>query len=141
VTSGHRFRLLAHTADMGIEARAASREAVVEEMTRGLILLMFGDNRAEARIKARIVVRGDDPVELLVSCLNEVVFWSEKDHLVPAALEVESIGNGQLQATISGEPFDPERHCVERQVKSVTYHQACLDQTPDGWHARVYVDL
>ena len=126
---------------MGIEARAASREAVVEEMTRGLILLMFGDNRAEARIKARIVVRGDDPVELLVSCLNEVVFWSEKDNLVPAALEVESIGNGQLQGTISGEPFDPERHCVEHQVKSVTYHQACLDQTPDGWHARVYVDL
>jgi len=141
VTIGHGFRFLAHTADMGIEARAASRAAVVEELTRGLITLMFGDSRAEARVKARLIARGNDPVELLVSCLNEVVYWSEKDNLVPSALDVELIDDGDLQATISGEPFDPARHCIERQVKSVTYHQACLDETPEGWYARVYVDL
>ena len=126
---------------MGIEARAASREAVVEEMARGLITLMFGNIRAEARTKAKLIVRGNDPVELLVSCLNEVVYWSEKDNLVPSALDVELIGIGELRATISGEPFDQARHSIERQVKSVTYHQACLDETPGGWYARVYVDL
>jgi SHS2 domain-containing protein len=141
VTIGHGFRFLAHTADMGIEARAASREAVVEEITRGLITLMFGNSRAEGRVKARLIARGNDPVELLVSCLNEVVYWSEKDNLVPSALDVELIDDGELQATISGEPFDPARHNVERQVKSVTYHQACLDEKPEGWYARVYVDL
>jgi len=141
VTLGQGFRLLAHTADMGIEAHAASREAVIEEITRGLTTLMFGDIRAEARVKEKLIVRGNDPVELLVSCLNEVVYWSEKDNLVPAALDVESFGIGELQATICGEPFDPDRHSIERQVKSVTYHQACLDETPGGWYARVYVDL
>jgi SHS2 domain-containing protein len=126
---------------MGIEANAASREAVVEEMTRGLITLMFGDIHAEERVKARLIALGDDPVELLVRCLNEVVYWCEKDNLVPTALDVEAFGTGELQAIISGEPFDPARHCVERQVKSVTYHQACLEKTPGGWYARVYVDL
>ena len=117
---------------MGIEARAASREAVVEEMTRGLIKLMFGDSRTEARVKARLIAQGSDPVELLVGCLNEVVYWSEKDNLVPSALIVESIGNNELQAIITGEPFDPERHCAERQVKSVTYHLACFEEASDG---------
>jgi len=126
---------------MGIEARAASREAVVEEMVQGLVALIFGRSPVTRRVTAKILVQAEDPVELLVSCLNEVVYWSEKDDLVPAALHVESIRNGELLATIAGEPFDPERHSIERQVKSVTYHQACLDKIPGGWYARVYVDL
>ena len=141
MTPAEGFRLIEHTADMGIEARAASREAVVEEMVQGLVALIFGRSPVTRRVTAKILVQAEDPVELLVSCLNEVVYWSEKDDLVPAALHVESIRNGELLATIAGEPFDPERHSIERQVKSVTYHQACLDKIPGGWYARVYVDL
>ncbi len=126
---------------MGIEARAESREAVVEEMVQGLVELIFGRNLAVERVTTEILVKAEDPVELLVSCLNEVVYWSEKGDLVPSALHVASFRNGELLATISGESFDPERHSIERQVKSVTYHQACLDQIPGGWYARVYVDL
>jgi SHS2 domain-containing protein len=126
---------------MGIEARAASREKVVEEMARGLTALMFGRSPVVARVTTNFVVRAEDPVELLVSCLNELVYWSEKGNLVPTALHVETFGDGELQGTIAGEVFDPQRHGVERQVKSVTYHQACLEETLAGWYARVYVDL
>jgi len=141
VTLGSGFRLLAHTADMGIEARAASREKVVEAMARGMTALMFGRSPAVARITTSFTVRAEDPVELLVSCLNELVYWSENGNLVPAALHVATISAGELQGTIAGEVFDPRRHGVERQVKSVTYHQACFEETPTGWYARVYVDL
>ncbi len=126
---------------MGIEARAASREEVVEEMVRGLAVLIFGRSPVASRVTTKIEVRAEDPVELLVSCLNEVVYWSEQGHMVPAALRIQSINDGELLATVSGEPFDPERHSMEREVKSVTYHQACLDEIPGGWYARVYVDL
>lgn len=141
VTPKSGFRLLEHTADMGIEACATSREAVVEMMAQGLVTLIFGTFPASARVTEVITVRAEDPVELLVSCLNELVFWSESEDMVPAELHVKSIDNGELVATISGEPFDPDRHGVDRQVKSVTYHQACLEQTSKGWYARVYVDL
>lgn len=141
MTDGNRFRLLEHTADMGVEARAGSCERVLEEMARGLATMIYGDSPAAVQVEAKIVVRAEDPVELLVSWLNEVVYWCEKDSLVPAAFQVESISAVELRAVISGEPFDPERHVVERSVKSVTYHQACLEEVPGGWYARVYVDL
>lgn len=141
MTIGNNFRLLEHTADMGIEARSGSREGVLEEMARGLTTLIFGDSPAVAKVNAKILVRAADPVELLVSWLNEVVYWSERDDLVPATFQIEFIGDCDLQGFIAGEPFDPERHTVERQVKAVTYHQACLEETADGWYARVYVDL
>lgn len=126
---------------MGIEARAASRAAVLEEMFRGLAELMFGSSPAKARVSSVIVSRGADPAELLVGLLNEVVYWCEQDNRVPAQLHIEALDGHEVRAAIAGEPFDPERHAVERQVKSVTYHQACLEERAEGWYARVYVDL
>ena len=141
MTLGNSFRLLEHTADMGVEARAGSREQVLEEMARGLAAMIYGDSPARAAVVTKIVVRGEDSVELLVRWLNEVVYWCEKDGMVPAAFLVESSSDLELRAVVSGEVFDSQRHVVERSVKSVTYHQACLDKTADGWYARVYVDL
>jgi SHS2 domain-containing protein len=104
-------------------------------------MLAFGNCATKAKVKTKIFVRAEDPVELLVCWLNEVVYWSEKNNLVPSAFHIESVSDKELQATIAGEPFDMERHSVERQIKSVTYHQACLEERVDGWYSRVYVDL
>jgi SHS2 domain-containing protein len=135
------YRLLEHTADMGLEARALSRARVHEEMARGLAMLVFGDCAVKAKIKTKLFVRAEDPVELLVCWLNEVVYWSEKENLVPSGFHIESVSDKELQATITGEPYDVERHNIEHQIKSVTYHQACLEETADGWYSRVYIDL
>lgn len=126
---------------MGIEAFAVSRTEVVEDVVRGLLTLMFGDTAVAELQSKNIKIKAADPVELLVSTLNEIVYWSDKDNLVPAGLKINHMQETELSATITGESFDPRRHYVERQVKSVTYHQACLEEDAAGWHARVYVDL
>jgi SHS2 domain-containing protein len=141
VTAGKGFRLIEHTADMGIEARAGSCRELLEAMARGLTALIFGDSPVGATVSSKIEVHAEDRVELLVAWLNEVVYWCETNNLVPATFRIEAAADDELLATISGEPFDAERHSLEHQVKSVTYHQACLEETADGWYGRVYVDL
>lgn len=135
------FQLLEHTADMGIEARAESREKVLLEMARGLAGLMFGDGRSGAESVVEVAVQAEDSVELLVAWLNEIVYWSDSGNFVPVAFRIVQLTDTTLQAVINGELFSPECHSLERQVKSVTYHQACLEENPEGWYARVYVDL
>ncbi|MDT8443293.1 MAG: archease [Desulfuromonadales bacterium] len=141
MTAGNGFRLLEHTADMGIEARAASCRELLEAMAKGLVALIFGDSPVRAMINTKLEVHAEDRVELLVAWLNEIVYWSESNNIVPATFQIEAAGDDELLATVSGEPFDPERHSLEHQVKSVTYHQVCLEETADGWYGRVYVDL
>lgn len=135
------YKLIEHTADMGIEAWADSAVMVLLDMAQGIKALMFGESPASAKLDTKIVLHAEDPAELLVCWLNEIVYWSEKDNLVPAAFRIDWLNHAALRATVSGEAFDPMRHSVERQVKSVTYHQACLEELTEGWHARVYVDL
>jgi len=135
------YKLIEHTADMGIEAQADSPVMVLRDMAQGLKTLMFGESPALAKFDAEITVHAEDLTELLVCWLNEVVYWSEKDNLIPAEFRIDQLAETDLRATVSGEPFDPLRHAVERQVKSVTYHRACLEKGPEGWHGMVYVDL
>ena len=61
--------------------------------------------------------------------------------MVPADFQILTLNEVAIEAIIFAEAFDPARHVVERQAKAVTYHQAQLQQTAEGWAARVYVDL
>jgi SHS2 domain-containing protein len=135
------YRLLEHTADMGIEARAESCPKVLEEIARGLTMILFGDSPVSASVVTEIYLREEDSVELMVAWLNEILYWCEQNNLVPMETRIDAFEEGELWATLSGEPFDQKRHHVERQVKAVTYHKATLKETSGGWYARVYVDL
>ena len=135
------YRLIEHTADMGIEARAESCSKVMELMARGLAIMLFGDSPVSDREVNHLLLKGEDRVELMVEWLNEILYWCEQNNLIPAEFHIDALKNGELLATLSGEPFNPQRHHVERQVKAITYHQARLEEVSGGWYARVYVDL
>jgi len=61
--------------------------------------------------------------------------------LVPAEFVISEIGENALRGEVRGEPFDPKRHPIEREVKAITYHQLSVERDGQGWRARVYVDL
>lgn len=135
------FRLLEHTADIGLEATAATCEGLFLNAAQGLKSLLFGESPAEATLQRAVTVAAGDRAELLVAWLNEILVFSETAHAVPAAFEIEALEPCRLTAIIVAEPFDDKRHTVERSAKAVTYHQLVVEERKDGWYARVYIDL
>ena len=130
------FNFIEHTADMGLEAQADSLAAVFEEMARGLVCMIYGNSSVREMLEEEVVVCADEPVELLVAWLNEIVYRIEMDDLVVKEVVIDAVDDNGLHATLTGERFDAGRHSVERQVKSVTYHQACLEERPGKGQAR-----
>ncbi|MGE5790792.1 MAG: archease, partial [Syntrophaceae bacterium] len=56
-------------------------------------------------------------------------------------LRVTRVGERVLEAEARGEPFDGQKHEICKEIKAVTYHQAQIRKTPDGWTARVIFDV
>lgn len=135
------YRLLEHTADMGIEATAETPEELFAQAAYGLLEIITSLSQAAAREERVVEITGGDRGELLVNWLNEILFLFENRGFFPADFEVEEAGSTRLKARIRGEPFDPQRHPIEREVKAATYHQLTAEKTDGGWLARVYVDL
>ena len=137
----NRFRLLSHTADIGIEAWGSSRTVLFGEMARGLKNIIFGSSPIGSSLQRKVALKGDSDAELLVAWLNEIIFLFDTESLVPDSFKINQLDNGRLRATIHGEVFSPAKHTIERQAKAATYHQLALEKNAGGWHARVYVDL
>jgi SHS2 domain-containing protein len=134
-------RLLEHTADMGIEASGETPEELFAQAAYALLEIIASTPQAAAREERTVTLTAADPEELLVNWLNEVLYLFENQRFFPVDFEIEEVRGNRLLARVSGEPFDPQRHLVEREVKAVTYHQLRLEKSDGMWCARVYVDL
>ena len=135
------FRLLEHTADIGIEAWGVSREQVFIQAAKGLKQLLLGNSPVNHSQRYVVALDAEDSAELLVSWLNEIIYALEIRDLAPAAFRITALDQERLQAEIYGEQLDITRHEIERQVKAATYHQLLMEEAATGWHARIYLDL
>lgn len=135
------YQLLEHTADMGIEASGETPEELFAQSAYALLEILAGTPQAAAREERSVTLMAADTEELLVSWLNEILYLFEIQRFFPVDFEIEEVRGNRLLARVRGEPFDPQRHPVEREVKAVTYHQLRLEKSDGFWHARIYVDL
>jgi SHS2 domain-containing protein len=137
---GH--RLLDHTGDMAILARAPTLAEVFDEAARALFDVILDIRTVEEREAIPVRVEGAaDREDLLVRALSELLFLHDARNWVFAAFRVRAMGPTWVEGDALGEPFDAARHEVLRQVKAVTYHRVLLSEEPRGWTARVVLDL
>lgn len=135
------FRVLEHTADVGFEACGASREEVFANAARALQDLSVDLSAISPREEVAISVEGENAPELLVNWLSQLLYLFDAEGWVFREFEVKRLDDRALEAAARGEKFDRTRHPVKLQVKAITYHQLALELTPEGWRARVYVDI
>ncbi len=135
------FRLLEHTADMGIEAEGDSLAALFRQTALGLRQIITACTDIQSRQEIPVEVQALDREELLVNWLTELLFLLETRQLLAVEFVIDSISDCRLRARVQGEVFDAGRHFLEREIKAVTYHQIRVEQVAGGWRAQVFVDL
>ncbi len=139
------YRILSHTADIGLEIAADSLEELFREAARGWkhLVLEHSPTRSQEEQSLRLASRDLD--DLLVRWLGELNFWLctrfwvlhqvEALHLSPRG------GQWHLRARLSGEAFDPARHNIHFEIKAVTYHQLHIEQENGTFRTRVIFDI
>jgi SHS2 domain-containing protein len=135
------FRILEHPADVGFEAWGATREEVFAHAARALFHLIVEPESVVPREEMTVRVEGRDPPDLLVNWLSELLYLHDAEGWLFCDFELRALEDTSLAAVARGERMDRARHQLRLMVKAITYHQLALEQTPQGWHARVYVDI
>jgi SHS2 domain-containing protein len=138
------WAVVEHTADVGIEVRAATLEALFVDAAAGFcdviteMALIGGGEERPFEVDAA----GLDL--LLVAWLEELLFRFETTGVLYARGEASVEGKGEswsLRARMRGERFDAARHPLRVQVKAVTYHGLEVARDEQGWRARVIFDI
>ncbi len=135
------YRIFDHTADLGVEVKAATREELYAGAVVALFDLLTEQSLVRPEIIRELVVDGNDPADLLVNVLREALYlWNGEGWLVKTCT-IRRADARQVTALLLGESFDPARHRIKREIKAVTYHQVSVEQGKDGWTARIVFDV
>jgi len=135
------YRIFDHTADLGVEVTGATLEELYAGAALALFDLLTDLSSVRAGVAREIVVSGEDPADLLVNFLREILYgWNGDGFLMKSCL-IREVKPQRLKALLRGEPFDPARHRIQQEIKAVTYHQASVEKMGDGWVARVIFDV
>lgn len=134
------FRLLPHTADLRVEALGEDLPEALAAAAEALFSLLV-DRRTVREAQTRTVRAGPgDPEELLFRLLREALLLFFGDRFLACRAHVTMDPNGAT-LSLSGEPFDPSRHRVHREVKAVTAHGLSVRVSEEGVAARFVVDV
>ena len=138
------FQQLDHTADIGIEVRADSVEALFGDALQGMIDCITDVAKVDSRLARDITVEAADLEGLMVEWLTECVYCFEVEDLLLKDARVEldhGVDTWRLAARVQGEKFDATRHQIKVPIKGVTYHQLAVEKKKRGWFARVIFDI
>jgi len=135
------YRIFDHTADLGVEVTGATLEELYAGAALALFDLLTDLSSVRAGVAREIVVSGEEPADLLVNFLREILYgWNGDGFLMKSCL-IREVKPKRLKALLRGETFDPARHRIQQEIKAVTYHQASVEKMGDGWVARVIFDV
>lgn len=135
------YRQLPHTADLAWRLWGAGLPELFENAGRALSATLTDRRYLRRRATREVSLSAGDREALLVDWLNHLLYLFDVDGFLGRDFQVESLTDERLEARVTGESFDPNRHPERTAVKAATFHQLSIVAVKDGWEATVVLDL
>ncbi|MBN1664530.1 MAG: archease [Deltaproteobacteria bacterium] len=136
-----KYRIFDHTADLGIEVRGVSLADLFDNAVSAVADMTADRERVKAQEIRVIRAEGSDREDLWVNFLREVLYAVNGERFLIAECHIKEIDDTHVAAEVRGEPLDPLRHEIKKELKAVTYHQASIKQDAHGLRGRVILDV
>ena len=135
------YKLIPHTADLGIEIWADDLVGLYVNSARALFDLIVGLDKIEKKEKHVVSADGIDKEDLLISFLNELIFLFATKKLLFSDFQVEEISDTHIRITAEGEKFDTDKHEIIHEIKAATYHDINIEKVNNRYMTRIIFDV
>jgi SHS2 domain-containing protein len=135
------FEILEHPADVGFLAFGETLAEMFANAALAMITLACDPETIRETEQRKIEATGEDVESLLFAWLAEILAVMDAERLVLRRVSVAFLDEGRVRGVAHGEKMDRERHRTGVAIKAVTFHQLAVENTDDGWRARVFLDL
>jgi SHS2 domain-containing protein len=133
------------TADVAFEAWGPTVEEMFIAAADATMNTMVNNLSAiKTQIDIRLELVNQELDLLLFNFLNEFLFYKDSQRLLLRVKHLSIAAQNsffELDAVLSGEKLNPERHQLAVDVKAVTLHNFSISQSADGWKATVILDI
>ena len=135
------FKVIDHTADIGIIAYGANIKEVFTNAAVGLSSLMAELDDIKEDVQNNLELSAEDEEILLVEWLNELIYILDVEHIIFKRFEIDEISGNQIKARCFGEKIKPGQHKLKREIKAATYHMLRISKGSSGYEVQVIFDI
>lgn len=132
------YKIVEHTAEVGIKVRAGSAKELFSESLRGLMDIMRPEIKSECQpVKKHYRLKTGDRLQLLVDFLNEALSLAQINKETYQQVRFSKFSETFLEAELSGFPVES----FGEDVKAVTYHRAEIKKENRSWTTVLILDI
>lgn len=139
------YKVVSHTADVALEVRAGNLESLFAEAAEGWKHIVVEDSPTKPAQVRRVALFSFETEDLLIQWLSELNYFLTVHQWVlhkAERVKLESSENEwRLEAEISGEFLDADRHYIYCDIKAVTYHQLNIRKAGGQFFTKIIFDL
>jgi len=139
------YKPLSHTAEIGFEVSSMDLNKLFVESARAFFRELLGTLYGiKIHQEKKVTFEAEDLEELLHKWLSFLLTEFEVNKMVYRQFDVNIDFEGDkfvMEATMGGEPFDPEKHKLKRHLKAVTRHKLHVERERGIWRASVVIDV
>ncbi len=134
------FKILDHTADVGIIAYGVDLKQAFANAARGMFSLITELKNVRGVLRREVSVSATDMESLLVEWLNELIYLFDTENFLGKRFEINELDSTHLKAIVYGEKVDRTRHHIKIGIKATTYHMLEIKHN-GSYQARVIFDI
>jgi SHS2 domain-containing protein len=135
------YTLLDHTADLRVCIVGRDLSDLFQNAGLALFDLIVESDTPATGEPVELRVSGEDLPDLLINFLRELLYLWTGNEKVVTMIKVKHISHTSVSAVITANRYTPQRHCIQHEIKAVTYHQIDVTPVKDGWQAVVVFDI
>jgi SHS2 domain-containing protein len=147
--AGKKYKYIEHLSDIGLEFYGNTVEELFENAAEGMFSVMSDLKLVKPLEKRNVKITSENAgyEDLLILWLERLLYWYEVDNILFSEFKVKRIDmknhNLILDAGISGEKIDLDKHKITVSVKAPTYHMLEIkkDNRRHKWEGRIIFDV
>jgi SHS2 domain-containing protein len=136
-----KYSLIDHTADFGIQVFGKNPAELFANAAFAIFDLITDIRKVTGKNKKKVFVTSSDWPDLMVNWLRELLYLWNGNEMLVKEVDIHSISEKRLSATVFYEPYDSDHHVIKMEIKAVTYHQIQVAPTPRRWETRIIFDV
>ncbi|MFH1725186.1 MAG: archease [Elusimicrobiota bacterium] len=133
------FEIVPHTSDVGLRISGPTWKAFYKNAALGLLCVYGLEKTRRGPLAAEIHLRADNPEDLLVDWLTELIYRVSAELWLPARIRILSADDRSLEAHVSGDGLQETK--VKTEVKAATYHGLKVVRQGGLWTATLILDV
>lgn len=136
-----RYRILNHSSDLSIKVSGKTQPELFANSAFALFDLMADLDKVQITEQLPLEVEGVDPDDLIVNWMRELLYLFQGSGYLLKEFEIRETRENYVRAEVKGEKFDPDRHDIRREIRSVFQHQCRMEKTGEQWTARIVFEV